>query len=225
MSYVGAFVHHANDPELCLVIEKRQEGRRLKLLRWSNGVVRTAKKDDVFTIPIPKAIESIRTLILSEVPAKHHDALGGKADLVAAAYAYTTTLTAQQMSLAVGVKNARGGITITSRLVKQAHSPTKIPPHKEDFLREAVIAEVLVANLSFERPGIIRVLGTKLDLVRLIEIYCATAGISAPTTSTTLRRFEHIASFLAQAGAELMNDDAYAQCGAHKSLLIDTQEM
>lgn len=225
MTYVGAFVYHANDAELCLVIEKRQEDRRLRLRRWANGVVRTAKEDDVFTIPIPKAIELIRTLILSEVPAKHHDALGGKADLVAAAYAFTTTLMAQQASLAVGVKNAPGGIPIMPRLVKQAHSSTKTPSHKEDFLREAVIAEVLVANLSFERPGTIKVLGTKRDLVRLIEIYCATAGISAPKQSTTLRRFEHITSFLAQEGAELMDDAVYAQCGVYKSLLIDTQEM
>lgn len=225
MTYIGAFVCHANDPELCLVIGRRQEGRRMKLRRWVNGVVRTVKEDDVVPIPIPKAIERIRTLILSEVAPKHHDVLGGRADLVAAAYAYTATLMGRQTSLAKGVKNARSGIIITPRLVKQTHSSTALAPHKEDFLREALIAEVFCLNLRFERPGVITVLGTRVDLLRLIEIYCATAGISAPTRWLVLRRFEDITLFLAQTGAELINEDAYVRYGEHRTLLVDIQEM
>ena len=57
---------------------------------------------------------------------------------------------------------------------------------------------MVASNLVLTDAGQIEVLGTKVDLCRLIQIYCATAGVSAPTKSLMLRRIRDITTFLSQ---------------------------
>lgn len=55
---------------------------------------------------------------------------------------------------------------------------------------------MVATNLVITETGQIEVLGTKVDLCRLIQIYCSTAGVSAPTKSLMLRRIRDITSFV-----------------------------
>ncbi|KIF60302.1 hypothetical protein [Pseudomonas fluorescens] len=219
MTYVGAFVRYGEDPELCLVIGKESVGARVRILKWSNGVVRTAKEDNVSVIPALKGVERLRTLIVAATPNGNHDVLDGKEDLVAAAYAYIACHESGTYTGELARRSIRGNdrlsSTVTLPPIKGRHqkrqlpqsqstgsphtqpsSPSKILPHEEDFIREGVITEMVATNLALTKTGHIDVLGTKVDLCRLIQIYCATAGVSAPTKSMMLRRIRDITSFL-----------------------------
>lgn len=200
MTYLGALVLHANHSDLCL-LTSRVAGGRIKLLHWASGVERTAKEEDIVYIPIPDAIERLRTLIVSETPPHAHEHLGGKADLVAAAYAYTSFSTVEPPLIEVDrVFTTAGSFPKCGRTNHSVSSVThsaKIPNSRVDFIREAVIAEILLSNLAVDASGKIKVWGTKVDLIRLVEIYCETAGVRPPTKSLVLRRFTGIISFFA----------------------------
>ncbi|EFW80278.1 hypothetical protein [Pseudomonas savastanoi] len=219
MIYVGAFVTHGNDAELCLIIGKDSVGARVRICKWSNGIVRTAKEENVSVIPALEGVERLRTLIVSATPKGNHDVLDGKEDLVAAAYAYIACHGSGSYTAHLARRSIQGndgfGSTVTPPSIKgrrqkqplgQFHSTSpphtqpsllsKILPHEEDFIREGVITEMVATNLALTKTGHIDVLGTKVDLCRLIQIYCATAGVSAPTKSLMLRRIREITSFL-----------------------------
>lgn len=229
MNYLGALVLHANDPELRLITGKVLAGNRVKLQRWSDGSVRTAKEEDVVHIPVPDAVERLRVLLVSETPPLAYEKLDGKLDLVAAAYAYTSAfsgeLATDKPSRGIrtinkfpgidGLKNATGPVT---------HSNT-VAPFKEDFIREAVIAEVLLANLTVDALGKIKIWGTKVDMIRLIQVYCGTAGVRFPTKSLVLRRFDGILSFFTHKLAE--PDLAFVLNNLYplRELRVDIQEM
>ena len=221
MTYVGAFVTHGNDPELCLIIGKESVGARVRIRKWSTGIVRTAKEDNVSVIPALEGVERLRALILPATPNRNHDILDGKEDLVAAAYAFIACQESGIYSAEIARRLSRGtgrfSSTVTLPSIKGPHqtqplrqsqstrpphtqpsSPSKILPHKEDFIREGVISEMVATNLVVTETGQIEVLGTKVDLCRLIQIYCATAGVSPPTKSLMLRRIRDITSFLSQ---------------------------
>lgn len=221
MTFVGAFVTHGDDSELCLIIGKESVGARVRILRWSNGVVRTAKEENVSVIPALEGVERLRTLIVAATPSGNHDVLDGKEDLVAAAYAYIASHESGTYTRELARRSIRGNdrlsSTVTLPSIKGRHqkqplrqsqstspphtqpsSPSKILPHEEDFIREGVITEMVVTNLVLTETGHIDVLGTKVDLCRLIQIYCATAGVSAPTKSLILRRIRDITSFLSK---------------------------
>ncbi|NNA04672.1 hypothetical protein [Pseudomonas lundensis] len=217
MTYVGAFVTHGDDPELYIVTGKVSAGARVRILKWGKGLVRTAREKDVLMIPALVAVERLRILIVAQTPKGNHDVLDGKEDLVAAAYAYIsshesafhTERMARRTSLSAGRVD-------TSVAAKKPHKPqpaqhprhlkppvqsepsSKILPYEEDFIREGVITEMVASNLVLTDAGQIEVLGTKVDLCRLIQIYCATAGVSAPTKSLMLRRIRDITTFLSQ---------------------------
>ena len=222
MTYVGAFVTHGNDPDLCLIIGKESVGARVRIRKWSNGIVRTAKEDNVSVIPALEGVERLRALIVAATPHGNYDVLDGKEDLVAAAYAYISCHESGVYSAEMARRLSRGtgrfSSTLTPPLIKgprqtqpqrqsqstspphtQPSSPSKIFPHEEDFIREGVITEMVATNLVVTETGQIDVLGTKVDLCRLIQIYCATAGVSAPTKSLMLRRIRDITSFLSNA--------------------------
>jgi len=219
MTYVGAFVTHSEDSELWLIIGKESVGARVRIRRWSNGIVRTAKEADVSVVPALEGVERLRALIVAATPKGNHDVLDGKEDLVAAAYAYISC----HESGVLSTERAHSPSRRTNRLTAtatppsskgphqtqplrqsqstraphtQPSSPSKILPHEEDFIREGVITEMVATNLVLTKTGQIDVLGTKVDLCRLIQIYCATAGVSAPTKSLMLRRIREITSFL-----------------------------
>ncbi|MDY7564704.1 hypothetical protein QN400_01190 [Pseudomonas sp. RTC3] len=221
MTYVGAFVTHGDNPELCLITGKESAGTRVRILKWSNGVVRTAKEKDVSVIPALQGVEQLRALIVADTPKGNHDVLDGKEDLVAAAYAYISCHELGIHTAGMGCRSSRStgrlGSTIAppkpkrpqqtqplqqAQPTKQPHpqppSSSQILPHEEDFIREGVITEMVASNLISNETGQIEVLGTKVDLCRLIQIYCATAGVSAPTKSLVLRRIREITSFLSQ---------------------------
>ncbi len=219
MTYVGAFVTHGTDAELCLIIGKESLGARVRIRKWSNGIVRTAKEADVSVIPALEGVERLRALILEATPNRNHDVLDGKEDLVAAAYAFIACHEPGIYSAEIARRLSRGtgrfSSTATRPSIKGPHqtqqlrqspstraphtqpsSPSKILPHEEDFIREGVITEMVATNLVITETGQIEVLGTKVDLCRLIQIYCSTAGVSAPTKSLMLRRIRDITSFL-----------------------------
>ena len=219
MTYVGAFVTHGEDPELCLIIGKESLGARVRILKWSNGVVRTAKEENVSVIPALEGVERLRKLIVSATPNGNHDVLDGKDDLVAAAYAYIACREPDIYTAELARSSTKGNDRFsstatppstkgryqkqplrqspsTSQPPTQPSSPSKIFPHEEDFIREGVITEMVATNLVLTETGHIDVFGTKVDLCRLIQIYCATAGVSAPTKSLMLRRIRDITSFL-----------------------------
>jgi hypothetical protein len=221
MTYVGAFVTHGEDPELWLIIGKESVGARVRIRKWSNGIVRTAKGADVSVIPALEGVERLRALILAATPNGNHDTLDGKEDLVAAAYAFIAChesgIYSAEIARRLSVGTSRFSSTVTPPSIKgrrqkqplrQSHStspphtqlssPSKILPHEEDFIREGVITEMVATNLVLTETGHIDVLGTKVDLCRLIQIYCATAGVSAPTKSLMLRRIRDITSFLSK---------------------------
>lgn len=219
MTYVGAFVTHGNDTELCLIIGKESVGARVRIRKWSNGIVRTAKEDNVSVIPALEGVERLRALILAVTPNRNHDILDGKEDLVAAAYAFIACHESGIYSAEIARRLSRGtgrfSSTATPPSIKGPHQtqplrqsqstraphtqpspPSKILPHEEDFIREGVITEMVATNLVITETGQIEVLGTKVDLCRLIQVYCATAGVSAPTKSLMLRRIRDITSYL-----------------------------
>lgn len=245
MTYVGAFIKHRNDPELCLIIGKESVGARVRIRKWSNGIVRTAIEDEVSVIPALEGVERLRALILEVTPNKNHDILDGKEDLVAAAYAFIACHESGIYSAEIARRLSRGtgrfSSTVTPRSIKGPHqtqplrqsqstrpshtqplspsSPSKILPHEEDFIREGVITEMVATNLVVTETGQIEVLGTKVDLCRLIQIYCATAGVSAPTKSLMLRRIRDITSFLSNENPE---QTVFA---TPRGLMFDIKEM
>lgn len=221
MTFVGAFVTHGDESELCLIIGKESVGARVRILKWSNGVVRTAKEENISVIPALEGVERLRKLIVSATPNGNHDFFDGKDDLVAAAYAYISCHESGIYSAELTRRSIRGNdrlsSTVTLTPIKGRHqkqrlrhslstipphtqpsSPSKILPHEEDFIREGVITEMVVTNLVLTETGHIDVLGTKVDLCRLIQIYCATAGVCAPTKPLMLRRIRDITSFLSK---------------------------
>jgi len=225
MTYLGALVLHANDPELRLITGKVLAGNRVKLQRWSDGSFRTAKEEDVVHIPVPDAVERLRILLISETPPLACEKLDGKLDLVAAAYAYTSAFSGE-LTKDMPIRGIRRtskfpGIDAASSVT---HSTT-IAPFKEDFVREAIIAEVLLSNLTVNAPGKIEIWGTKVDMIRLIQVYCATAGVRFPTKSLVLRRFDGIISFFKHKLAE--PDLAFVLNNLYplRELRVDIQEM
>lgn len=243
MTYVGAFVTHGEDPELCLVTGKESVDARVRICKWSNGVTRTAKEANVSVIPALEGVERLRALIVTATPKGNHDVLDGKEDLVAAAYAYISyhesgvhsTERAHIPSRRTGRLNAKAAPALmkrphqTQRLQQlqskeqpypqPPKSSSKILPHEEDFIREGVITEMVATNLVLSKTGHIDVLGTKVDLCRLIQIYCATAGVSAPTKSLMLRRIHEITSFLSKQNPE---QTVFA---TPRGLMFDIKEM
>jgi len=253
MAYVGAFATRAHDPELCVIVTKASAGERVKVLRWSTGAVRTAKTKDVAVVPIREAIERLRCLLIAETPAGQEQ-LEGAADLVAAAYAYTTAFEDELLESSALDSSAPSHLAAPSQPPHNRRSPSQNPrihPHgalqklskarrhvtpkapsaeifarKKDFIREGVIAELVVSNLAIDQHGRLGIAGTKVDLYRLIQVYCSTAGVTTPTKSLVLRRIHEMTIFLSQnhggqsAGIEaLINEDSI-----HK-LWFDIQEM
>lgn len=230
MSYVGALVLHANDPELCLLKGKVAVGARVKLQRWGNGSVRTAKEEDLVHVPVPDAVERLRTLLVAEIGLLAHEQLDGKQDLVAAAYAYTSAFSGGwPVVVETGreiraTSNSPNNDVLKPSVGSETHSIT-IEPFKEDFIREAVIADVLLANLTVDPSGKIKIWGTKVDMIRLIQVYCSTAGVRSPTKSLVLRRFDGIIAFFAYKLAEPDLAFVLNNLSPLRELRVDIQEM
>jgi hypothetical protein len=168
-------------------------------------------------------------LLISEIPPPSVEILDGQADLVAAAYAYTSGFDRNPASI-----NVRGGRNANSDFDNRADSvgsldlvvnSPAVASFKEDFIQEALIAEVLVSNLAVDKAGKIEVWGTKVDIVRLIQVYSATAGICCPTTSLVLRRLDGMIAFLrgrlAASGPTLV----LKNLRPIRALRVDIQEM
>ncbi|KAA0987314.1 hypothetical protein FQ192_22030 [Pseudomonas sp. ANT_J12] len=223
MTYLGALVLQLNDSELCLITGKVLVGNRVKLQRWSDGSVRTAKEEHVVHIPVPDAVERLRTLLVSETHPPAYENLDGKLDLVAAAYAYTSAFSGVMPTdkLSRGIRTIDG---LNNTDSSATHSTT-IAPFKEDFVREAIIVEVLLSNLTVNASGKIAIWGTKVDMIRLIQVYCCTAGVRFPTKSLVLRRFDGIISFFTHKLAE--PDLAFVLNNLYplRELRVDIQEM
>lgn len=229
MSYVGALVLHANNPELCLLKGKVVVGARVKLQRWGNGSVRTAKEEHVVHVPVPDAVERLRTLLVADIGVRDHEQLDGKQDLVAAAYAYTSAFSGgwPVVETSRGIRatsNSPDNDVLKPPVSSVTHSIT-IEPFKEDFIREAVIADVLLANLTVDASGKIKIWGTKVDMIRLIQVYCSTAGVRSPTKSLVLRRFDGIIAFFAHKLAEPDLAFVLNNLSPLRELRVDIQEM
>ncbi|MCJ7853095.1 hypothetical protein [Pseudomonas monteilii] len=224
MVYVGAFVIHGNDTELFLVIGEVSKGNRVRLRKWSNGSVRTTKESDIAVIPAQEAIMRLRALLVADTPAGTVDRLEGQQDLIAAAYDYmsgfkqshppgpATTTRIPQLSAAPKAIRSCAHLTSSSIVrptkpsrkndLSQGVSAYELHAHKQDFIREGVITQMVTSNVTISPNGHVEVLGSKVDLLRLIQIYCATVGVTAPTKSLVLRRIQNIQAFIAQAGAK-----------------------
>ncbi|WP_129931794.1 MULTISPECIES: hypothetical protein [unclassified Pseudomonas] len=224
MVYVGAFVSHGNDTELCLVIGEVSKDSRVRLRKWSNGGVRTAKESDITVIPAQDAILRLQALLVVDTPAGTIDRLEGQQDLIAAAYDYisgfnqthphepTAPTSIPPLSAAPKATKFRAqpNSSVAVRAAKpsrksdlsQGASAYELHAHKQDLIREGVITQMVTSNLVISPDGHVEVLGSKVDLYRLIQIYCATAGVTAPTKSLVLRRIQSIQAFVTQAGAE-----------------------
>ncbi|OUM22654.1 hypothetical protein B8W72_29835 [Pseudomonas putida] len=221
MVYVGAFVIHGNDTELFLVIGEVSKGNRVRLRKWSNGSVRTAKESDIAVIPAQEAIMRLRALLVADTPAGTVDRLEGQQDLIAAAYDYMSGFkqshppepaTATRISAAPKATRSCAHPTSSSVVrptkpsrkndLSQGASANELHAHKQDFIREGVIIQMVTSNVTISPNGHVEVLGSKVDLYRLIQIYCATVGVTAPTKSLVLRRIHNIQAFIAQAGGK-----------------------
>ena len=229
MTFVGALVLHVNDPELCLITGKVVAASRVKLQRWSNGSVRTAKEEDIVYVPIPDAVEQLRALLVADAEPLPHEVLDGEPDLVAAAYAYTSAFTGEwpldkDGQPARRIDNLPGNQILVPPEGLSSKSNTN-EQYKADFIREALIADVLMANLTVNASGEIKVWGTKVDMIRLIEIYCSTAGIRSPTKSLVLRRFAAITAFIAGKLAEPDLAFVLKNCSPPREFHVDIREM
>lgn len=114
MWVIGGLVRHAHDSDLYLIRGSLKSEDRIRIQRWSSGVVRTALKKDVMLL-----IPHDSTIALWE----------------------TVTNENRRFALLHGVPNPRstGLVEELNRFAMNCYQHDQIAPHREDFIRELVV--------------------------------------------------------------------------------------